>query len=343
MLQLGKRGWTLLLLLGSLTASLLFTVSGTRQNGLVVYTSVDQRFSEPVFRAFEAETGTPIHAVYDVEASKTTGLVSRIIAERANPQAEVFWNGEVLQMRRLAQQGILAPYRPESIAEGARLGDASAWVEFGGRARVLIVNMDRLGDRPLPVSLLDLESAAWLGDEIALAYPLFGTSATHAAALDGIWGRNRTLAFYSSLDRRDVRFVAGNSVVRDLVVSGRVVFGLTDTDDACGAVARGAPVKVVLPDQGDNALGALVIPNSVALIASNKSAESAKQFVDFLIGDKAQTQLAQLGWVYLKGRNVVGDPLCGLPNTLKPMPLSFSENPEEPALLLQSLKELIVQ
>ena len=32
---------------------------------VVVYTSVDQVFSEPVFRAFEAETGVTVRSVFD--------------------------------------------------------------------------------------------------------------------------------------------------------------------------------------------------------------------------------------------------------------------------------------
>ena len=62
---------------------------------VVVYTSLDQIFSEPVLREFEKETGIKVRAVYDVEATKTTGLVNRLIAEKNNPQADVFWNSEV--------------------------------------------------------------------------------------------------------------------------------------------------------------------------------------------------------------------------------------------------------
>jgi len=58
---------------------------------VVVYTSVDQVYSEPVIRAFEKRTGILVLPVYDVEASKTTGLVNRLIAERGRPQADVFW------------------------------------------------------------------------------------------------------------------------------------------------------------------------------------------------------------------------------------------------------------
>lgn len=68
---------------------LLFSFAGLLQacspipspNQVVVYTSVDQPFSEPILDRFEEETGVRVLAVYDVEAAKTTGLVNRLIAE----------------------------------------------------------------------------------------------------------------------------------------------------------------------------------------------------------------------------------------------------------------------
>ncbi|MDR0851133.1 MAG: hypothetical protein LBN36_01425, partial [Clostridiales Family XIII bacterium] len=67
---------------------------------LVVYTAVDQIFSEPVLKDFEAQTGIKVEAVYDMEANKTTGLVNRILAEKEHPVCDVFWNNEFVQTIR---------------------------------------------------------------------------------------------------------------------------------------------------------------------------------------------------------------------------------------------------
>ncbi len=61
---------------------------------VVVYTSEDQVFSEPIFRAFEAKTGITVKAVYDTEETKSTGVVNRLIAEEGSPQADVFWSND---------------------------------------------------------------------------------------------------------------------------------------------------------------------------------------------------------------------------------------------------------
>jgi iron(III) transport system substrate-binding protein len=61
------------------------------QQEVVIYTSLDKVFSEPILEAFEKETGIRVLPVYDSEATKTTGLVNRLITEKGNPKADVFW------------------------------------------------------------------------------------------------------------------------------------------------------------------------------------------------------------------------------------------------------------
>jgi iron(III) transport system substrate-binding protein len=81
-----------------LTISIIWMLAGctkTDQKEVVIYTSVDQIFSEPILSDFEKNTGIKIKAVYDVEASKTVGLVNRLLAEKGHPRCDVFWNSEV--------------------------------------------------------------------------------------------------------------------------------------------------------------------------------------------------------------------------------------------------------
>jgi iron(III) transport system substrate-binding protein len=133
-----------------------------------------------------------------------------------------------------------------------------------------------------------------------MAYPLFGTSATHAAALWAHWGPEKTAAFYRTLKESGVRVVDGNSVVRDLVVSGELLAGLTDSDDACEAVARGAKVRLVVPDQDGE--GTLLIPGTVALIRGGPDRENARRLADFLTSAEAERMLIASGFVQVSLR-----------------------------------------
>lgn len=272
-------------------------VSGEKEKKVVVYTSVDQHYSEPVLKKFEQETGIKVLPVYDVEAAKTTGLVNRLIAEKSRPQADVFWNSEFAQTMLLKENGVLAPYRSPSaqdIPDSFR--DAEGfWTGFGGRARILMVNTNLVKQGDFPVSIYDLTGEKWTGQEVGIAYPLFGTSATHAAALYASLGPQEGKKFYESLKSKGVQVVDGNSVVRDLVAQGRLKVGLTDTDDAYQAVSEGAPVKIIVPDQ--EGMGAFIIPNTVALVAGAPNPEEAKILIDYLLSPEAENDLTASGFI----------------------------------------------
>jgi iron(III) transport system substrate-binding protein len=293
---------------------------------VVVYTSVDQFFSEPVFRAFENETGIRVMPVYDVEATKTTGLVNRLIAEKARPQADVFWSGEFSQTIVLKNRSVLAPYRSPSAGDiPAQFRDPEGyWTGFGGRARVLIVNTDLLLPSQYPHSVYDMLDDNYPGKTVGIPYPMFGTTATHAAALYSYLGKEKARAFHASLNNRSVRVVDGNSVVRDLVADGQLAFGLTDTDDACGAVESGKNVTVVIPDQGEGEMGTLVIPNTVALIAGAPHPGEAKVFMDYLLDKKRESAMVASGWIQIPVRDIPGSP-CINSTGIKTIPVTYQD------------------
>ena len=297
----------LALLIAGLTAVVLLAGCGGDANTVVVYTSLDQVFSEPILDDFEAETGITVKAVYDVEAAKTTGLVNRLVAESGNPQADVFWSSEFAQTIMLKDEGVLQPYDSPSAAdipEQYRDPD-DYWTGFAARARVIIVNTELVAEEDYPQSIYDLLDPSWGDNEVGIANPLFGTTATHAAALFAALGDEEAQAFFESLLDRNVRVVDGNSVVRDMVVSGELKVGLTDTDDAHIALADGEPVEIIFPDQDE--LGTLLIPNTVAMVKGAPHQEQAEQLIDYLLSPELEATLAASESVQMPVRgNVTG-------------------------------------
>jgi iron(III) transport system substrate-binding protein len=59
---------------------------------VVLYSSVDDFLLREVVAAFEAESGVRVRLVGDTEATKTTGLVERLLAERGRPREDVWWS-----------------------------------------------------------------------------------------------------------------------------------------------------------------------------------------------------------------------------------------------------------
>ncbi len=82
-------------LFGVLISSLTGCKGKKSVHEVVIYTSLDKVFSQPILEAFEKQTGINVLPVYDSEATKTTGLVNRLIAEKNNPRADAHcvWKG----------------------------------------------------------------------------------------------------------------------------------------------------------------------------------------------------------------------------------------------------------
>jgi iron(III) transport system substrate-binding protein len=345
--QLARKMGSLALVVGLLVLELSLVGCSVAQSGrtVVVYVSVDQPFSEPILTKFEEETGIQVLAVYDVEAAKTTGLVNRLIAEKENPQADVFWSGEFAQTILLKQEGVLAPYQSPNASgiPDSYLDPEGYWTGFGGRARVMLVNTDRVEPGEYPASVYDLLEPKWSGEEIGIAYPLFGTTATHAAALYADLGPEQGRAYFAELQSRGVQVLDGNSVVRDLVAGGRLALGLTDTDDACGAIRNGAPVAIIVPDQGEGQLGTLLIPNTVALVSGAPHEASGRSLIDFLLSQQVAEELLASGWSQVSLRPVDAEPDCLPDLVIKGMDVPLTEVYEHLLASKSDMTEIFVR
>lgn len=274
---------------------------------VVIYTSLDQVFSEPILKSFEKASGIRVKVVYDVEASKTTGLVNRLIAEKARPKCDVFWNSEIARTIALKQQAVLTPYRSPSAADipAAFRDKQDYWTGFSARARVLIYNRSLLKTEDLPRSIFELTDPKWKG-KVALAYPLFGTTATHVAALYATLGKERTETYLKALKANEVVIVDGNAVSRDVVVEGQLPLGFTDSDDVNVAVQSGKPVGLILPD--NQGLGTLLIPNTVAMIKNGPNPKEGRELIDYLLSREVESQLAYSEAAQIPVRSGVAKP-----------------------------------
>ena len=287
-------------------ASAVYLTSTNDQSEVVIYTSVDQVYSEPVLEKFEDETGIKVKAVYDVEAAKTTGLVNRLIAEKGNPLADVWWNGEIAQTILLKEEGVLTPYSSTEVDEipSAYIDTEGYWTGFGGRARVLLVNTELVAPEDYPASIFDLVGYIENGYSVGLAYPVFGTTATHVAALYAEMGPDAAELFLMDLKVAGVLVFDGNGVVRDRVAQGLLDMGLTDTDDSIGAIERGSPVEMVFLDQDDGQMGTLKIPNTVAMVNDGPNPDEAEMLIDYLLSEENVADLVESGWFQLPLRDI---------------------------------------
>jgi iron(III) transport system substrate-binding protein len=268
-----------------------WTASRRGSNVVVVYVSEDQVFSEPILKDFERDTGTSVRAVYDTEETKSAGVMNRLIAEKANPQADVYWANEPIRAELLRQRSVSAAYRSPS-ADGIpdQFRDPHGyWTGFSARARMLIVakGIDN------PTSIQAYTDPRFRGKTV-IANPLFGTTTAHIAALFTVWGDERTKGFLDALRRNDVHLASSNGESADQVAAGTFRFALVDSDDVYSRQRQGRQIVGVYPDQGDQELGCFV-PNAVLLVRDSPHLETGKKLIDYLLSPATEKKLAESG------------------------------------------------
>lgn len=265
--------------------------SGTE---VIVYSALDREYAKPIFDAFYDQTGIRVRAKYDPESTKTVGLTAQLIAESAHrTRCDVFWNNEIVNTIRLDRLNLLESYQPRHLASypPATRSPADRWFGFAARARVLLVNTEVVAADDMPGSLYDLLDTKWKG-KVGIAKPLFGSTATHAVCLFDALGPAKARKFFEDLKANDVQVLSGNKQVAEDVASGKIAFGLTDTDDALVELEGGHPVEIVYPDAADGQMGTLFFPNTLCLLKGGPNPSNARRLIDFLLSDEVERALA---------------------------------------------------
>lgn len=224
------------------------------QGGVVnLYSSLDPEILRPIVALAEKNAGIRVRTVGDTEATKTTGLVQRLIAERDRPAADVWWSSEVLGTIKLAQAGLLAPpdgatlgLINQGLADGwprhLRAAD-DTWFALGLRPRVLVHHTGRLpanelGPKP---DILDPRFKGRFG----MARPEFGTTRGHVALIYAAMGPERFGAFARGLRENRTHLYDGNASVVRAVAMGEIDLGLTDFDDVVSGQRNNWPVAAL--------------------------------------------------------------------------------------------------
>jgi iron(III) transport system substrate-binding protein len=273
---------------------------------VVLYSSVDDELLREVVSAFEQESGIRVDLVGDTEATKTTGLVMRLIAERDRPKADVWWSSEAFGTIHLAEQGVLEPYsstsgEAEFVGEWPeRLRDSDdRWYAFAQRARVIAYSTSRVRPDDAPASLAELTDPAWKG-RVGIARPAFGTTRGHLGALMDQWGRSAFKRWCEAMRDNDIRIYDGNASVVRGIAQGEIDVGLTDTDDVWSAQRNNWEVGLVYetpdPHTGNGlwpSHGAMVVPNTCALIRGAPHPDQARRLINFLISARTEARIAQ--------------------------------------------------
>jgi iron(III) transport system substrate-binding protein len=192
-----------------------------------------------------------------------------------------------------------------------------------------VYNTELVKPEDVPRSVFDLTDPKWRG-QVAIANPLFGTTATHAAALFELLGKEEASSYLLKLKSNGVYIGDSNSRVCEMVAQGDAKIAFTDTDDVNARRVAGRPVAAIYPDQGKEQIGTLVIPNTVALVAQASHPEDGKALIDFLLSPEVEAALATTQAVQIPVRDEVARP-AATPSlgSIKTMDVEFGRVAEQ--------------
>lgn len=255
------------------------------EGSLVLYYSHASDWSDPIIQGFSEK--------YDVDVELvglgTGELISRIIAESANPQADILWGGFVESYIPIEEY--LASYESPQIPNlqaGTWDEDNFKWYPFDLEPMVMIYNTEMVEEAP--TAWADLLREEFKGT-IASADPVQSSSAFGVIqSIIAAYGQEDG-GGYEFLEKLvpqlDGKLTSGSSAVYKGVSNGEYAVGLTYEEAALKYIAAGATIDVVYPTEGT---GILISP--VAMVNGAPNAENAKLFIDYVLSEEAQSQLA---------------------------------------------------
>lgn len=274
---------------------------------VVLYSSVDDPLLREIIAEFEQAHPIKVRIVGDTEATKTTGLVQRLLAEKDRPRADVWWSNEALGTALLASQGLFEPSgAPPDLPP---IDPDLNYHAFAHRARIIAYSTSRITDAAQrPRTLTGLAGPAWKG-RVGMARPHFGTTRAHMAFLVEAWGPDGFRAWLTAMKDNGLRIYSGNSSVVRAISEGEIDAGLTDSDDVWtgqregwaidGVYERAGPAEPSAADPIPPALaslrptGALVIPNTVALIKGGPNPGAGRVLIEFVLSPRVELLLAE--------------------------------------------------
>lgn len=299
---------TAILLISSLIPSLLSGCSGTssesNKNANSSETEMNNSGSEAItvysafpeseviyyFNKFTEQSGIKINYIR-LSAGE---MLTRVAAEKNNPQASVMFGGSTDNYIAAAEQGLLEPYQSPNLSETPEnlLDPQKIWNPIYVGCIAFACNKDWFEKQgyEYPTSWDDLLDSKYQG-QIIMAHPATsGTAYTVFATLVQLKGDEAVWSYLTELNKNITQYTKSGSAAPNAVALGEASIALTFSHDGLQPTAEGYPIVLSFPQDGTGyEVGA------VALIKGGPAAEyeNAKKFIDWICSFEGQSLYAE--------------------------------------------------
>jgi iron(III) transport system substrate-binding protein len=296
-------------ILGIAALSLFATAAQAQE--LTVYTALEADQVKAYQASFEkANPGIKVRWVRD-----STGIVTaKLLAEKANPQADVVFGLAATSLMLLDKEGMLQAYAPQGLDKIKKTmrdpADPPKWVGMDIWASAICFNTVEAQKKKAatPVSWADLTKPEYKG-QIAMPNP--ASSGTGYLMVSGwlqMMGEEAGWKFMDGLHQNIASYTHSGSKPCRQAAAGEYVVGLSFEYRANKTKKDGAPIEAILPKEG---LGWDM--EAAAITSTTKKTDAARKLLDWSLSEGANKLYAEnfaivaLPGIQAKLENIQGD------------------------------------
>ncbi|MXN88532.1 ABC transporter substrate-binding protein [Pasteurella canis] len=270
-----------------LTLLSFFSHNAIAEKKLTVYCSVQHATCEKMVQRFSEN--------YNINAqfvrNSTGATLAKLIAEKNNPQADIWYGGTIEHHFQAGDLGLLAPYRSPRQAE--IMPQFKTLIDKHGELTSIVyllvlgfgVNTEKLkqlGITEPPKCWSDLLDPRLQGYVQMPDPQISGTTYTAIATLMELWGEQKAFEYLKKLNANVSEYVKSALVTTNLS-RGESAVAVGFIHSYATEKEKGAPVESILPCEGDGySLGGM------SIIKNARNLDNAKLFADWALSKEAQ-------------------------------------------------------
>lgn len=250
---------------------------------LTIYTAEEPAKLDPIRHSFHAEY--PDHDINWV--SDSTGVITaRLLTEinAGDPRADLVLGTGTVTAHLVDELGYILPYAPKGLERiHPKFRDSNNpphWIAVESYQSAICFNTIEAKAKglPAPSSWRDLVDPIYKGQIVMPDPNSSGTGLLSVFGWMDIFGEDASWDYMDALHRNIASYTHSGSKPCSLAASGEYVIGLSYTFAAAAQKGQGAPIDILLPEEGVGSdLGATFI------LKGTENADAAKAFLDWYI------------------------------------------------------------
>jgi iron(III) transport system substrate-binding protein len=280
--------------------------AAAQKTQLLVYTALETDQLKAYQEGFnKVEPNIEIKWVRD-----STGVITaKLLAEKANPQADAVMGVAASSLALLDNNGMLEPYAPKNLAAiSAQYRDRKnppAWFGMDVWGATVCFNTVEAQKRniPKPETWQDLTKPVYRGQVVMPNPASSGTGFFDVTAWLTLWGEDGGWKYMDALHQNIAQYTHSGSKPCNMAASGEFVVGISFEYRANANKARGAPIDLVFPKEG---LGWDL--EAFAVHKGTKKLDAARKLADWAASRDA---------MMLYGKNFA---ITAMPGVAQPLP-----------------------